>query len=377
MAKLFVCGDIVNQTPNYDFVSKDLARIISNADFSVCNFEGPELAKGQQATFPHQESGTASYLKSIGFNLMLLANNHITEQGADGIKRTIATIKTVGCDCIGAGLSWEEAYQPIEKIIAHQRLGFINVCEAQVGQYISKEQPYGYAWMGYENLLDDVSKLRERNNHVIVFVHAGLEHYDVPLPEIRELYRKICDSGATAVIGGHPHCAQGWEKYKDSLIVYSLGNFFFPLRERWSQESHSYSIELECGENGNIDITPIFHHNTGNCVELDDNATCVNIKKLNSKLEDNYSALVKGVIQDSYNNLCKRLLIQATCGQNEKDGWKTIVRKVLNYTIYRSKNVLFTKQKRDSLLLRLFENETYRWIIIRYLKNRSDYDKEN
>ena len=39
--------------------------------------------------------------------------------------------------------------------------------------------------------------------------------------------RAIIDAGADIVIGMHPHVVQGIEKYKDGLIVYSLGNFSF------------------------------------------------------------------------------------------------------------------------------------------------------
>ena len=370
MAKLFICGDIVNQTPNHDFVGSDMAKMISNADYSVCNFEGPELAKGQTATYPHQEPGTASYLKRIGFNLMLLANNHITEQGSEGVKRSIATIKAVGCDCIGAGLSWEEAYQPIEKIIAGKRFGFINVCEAQVGQYMSKDQPYGYAWMGYEELLDDVSKLRERNDYVVVFVHAGLEHYDVPLPEIRELYRKICDNGASAVIGGHTHCAQGFENYNDKLIIYSLGNFWFPLRKRWPNEAHSYSVFLNFRDNGVVSVEPIFHFNDGNEVETESDH--IGLEELNKKLDTKkYNQYVEDVIDKAYFNLCQNLIQEATCGQRVSDRWKTIIRQTLNYTVFRKRCVINTEDRRNILLLRLFENETYRWVIMRYLKSKT------
>ena len=38
---------------------------------------------------------------------------------------------------------------------------------------------------------------------------------------------KLIDSGASLILGHHPHCYQGIEKYKDGLIVYSLGNCVF------------------------------------------------------------------------------------------------------------------------------------------------------
>ena len=37
----------------------------------------------------------------------------------------------------------------------------------------------------------------------------------------------MIDSGADAVIGGHPHVTQNVEVYKGKTIFYSLGNFVF------------------------------------------------------------------------------------------------------------------------------------------------------
>jgi len=37
----------------------------------------------------------------------------------------------------------------------------------------------------------------------------------------------MIDSGADAVVGGHPHVTQNIEMYKGKPIFYSLGNFVF------------------------------------------------------------------------------------------------------------------------------------------------------
>jgi len=366
MAKLFVCGDVVNTKPHMNFVGPQIADIIRRADYSVCNLEGPELKEGQSANCPHQEIGTAAYLKSIGFDMMLLANNHITELGADGVRHSIDSITAVDADCMGAGLTWAETYRPLIKTIDGLHFGFINICEAQEGQFIKRSQSFGYAWMDYDGLYEDVAKLSKTTDYVVVFVHAGLEHYDIPLPEIRTLYRRLCDEGASVVIGGHPHCAQGWESYNNSIIIYSLGNFFFPLRERWPNESHSYSVVLDFSKDKPISVQAVFHHNDGEIVELEGDG--INLKNLCLRLNEGYDESVKDVLNQAYNNLCKNLIMEATCGQDERDRKKTIIRKIINYTLFRKRTVYSTKRRRENLLLRLFENETYRWVIMGYLK---------
>jgi poly-gamma-glutamate synthesis protein (capsule biosynthesis protein) len=64
-----------------------------------------------------------------------------------------------------------------------------------------------------------------------VLPHDGIEYIDLPLPETIARYRDFIDYGADGVIASHPHCPQGWEKYKGKPIFYSLGNFFFNSKE--------------------------------------------------------------------------------------------------------------------------------------------------
>lgn len=370
--KLFVCGDIVNHTPGLGFISDELATVIRESDYSVCNFEGAELKNGQRANCPHQEPGTAAYLKNSGFDLMLLANNHITELGKDALKYTIDTITDAGADCLGAGLSWNEAYKPLIKDINGEQIGFINICEAQVGQYLSYEQTYGYAWMGYEGVYDDIKKLSDITDHVVVFVHAGLEHYDIPLPEIRDFYRKICDAGADIVVGGHTHSAQGYEYYGKKLVVYSMGNFYFPYTDgRWLEENKSYSLIIEFDVNTEIKVTPVHHYiNEGMVVLQKEDDKQVDLKKLCHLLHEDYDGEVKKMCDSAYKTLCSRLLAQATCGEYEGMPLKQLISKNIDSILLREKKVHKTQQFRDSLILLLFENETYRWTIIRAIKNK-------
>lgn len=372
MAKLFVCGDVMNPLRSLDFVGDRLSDVIRTADYAVCNFEGPELKEGQTANCPHQKPGTAAYLKSVGFDLMLLANNHITELGAEGLKYSIDTISSCGADCIGAGLSWDEAYRPLVCLINGIKFGFINICEAQNGYFYSTKQSYGYAWMGYNELFDDVRKLSSLTDKVVVFVHAGLEHYQIPLPQYRSFYKKICDNGASCVIGSHPHCAQGYEYYGNKLIAYSIGNFFFPrANNAWVEENKSYSLMLDFNEDGSIVASPIIHALNKGVVELRDTRVenNINIEKLNNLLTENYdSNIIEMCVNDYYKNIEKRL---AYCFCGEYEGIKMVdrIKNVIRTFLFRKKFVTTTKQDRIKSLLPLFENESRRYSIIVALKN--------
>ena len=80
---IFVCGDIVNLIGNDAFIGQNLAEEINHADFAIGNLEGAEFKVEQGVPkCPAQTAGTISYLSEVGFDMMLLANNHITDLGA-------------------------------------------------------------------------------------------------------------------------------------------------------------------------------------------------------------------------------------------------------------------------------------------------------
>lgn len=83
-------------------------------------------------------------------------------------------------------------------------------------------------------------------DHVLVIVHGGHEHFQLPSQRMVETYRFFIDAGADAVVNHHQHCYSGYETYKEKLIFYGLGNFCFDeesLRNCfWNQ---GYMIDLD------------------------------------------------------------------------------------------------------------------------------------
>ena len=57
--------------------------------------------------------------------------------------------------------------------------------------------------------------------------HGGEEFVNVPMPYTRKLYKKFLKWGVDVVVAHHPHTVQGYEKVKNKMIFYSLGNFVF------------------------------------------------------------------------------------------------------------------------------------------------------
>ncbi len=62
---------------------------------------------------------------------------------------------------------------------------------------------------------------------MIAYPHWGWEGDKIASSNQVQLARFMIDSGADAVVGGHPHVTQNIESYRGKPIFYSLGNFVF------------------------------------------------------------------------------------------------------------------------------------------------------
>ena len=78
-----------------------------------------------------------------------------------------------------------------------------------------------------ENEVDKIKEIISKVDFTIVNIHWRNEFINVPSKEQIELGRKLIDNGVNLVLGTHPHVLQPIEKYKNGLIVFSMGNFFF------------------------------------------------------------------------------------------------------------------------------------------------------
>lgn len=230
--KLFFSGDVViKENPGNELFHSSLHDIISNCDVACCNFEAPITTQRQvksKKIGPHlsQSQATFDALVNVGFSLFALANNHIMDFGSKGLLGTIDAIKKAGKNYIGAGSNEKEAFQAFLYEKDNIKVAIVDVAENGFGSIVNKSDT-GYAWFGQECYLPKLKELCRDYDHVIVICHAGAELWNVPLPEIRSLYKSWIDFGVTAVIAHHPHVPQGWEQYKSGMIYYSLGNFAF------------------------------------------------------------------------------------------------------------------------------------------------------
>ena len=197
----------------YAWPFSGLYDLLSADDLSIINLEGvlKDDTRGRQQGKLHWFRGPTSFagiLPAGSIELAGLANNHMRDYGIAGHNSTREALKAAGIPYFGYGDTYIHEHQGL-------KIGFGGIRETIWRQ---KPQLPG----------EEIAALKEAGCDYIVYtIHAGKE-YSRTHNELQEkIARSVIDAGADIVIGMHPHVVQGIEKYKDGLIVYSLGNFSF------------------------------------------------------------------------------------------------------------------------------------------------------
>lgn len=373
MAKIFFCGDVINQFSDTQFVSSELCDIIKECDYSVCNLEGVIAYKNEGFASMKQNYSTAKHLREAGFDLALLANNHITDYGKEALSHTIECLSKHNIAYTGAAFSYEEAYKIHYFTNNEIKYAIINLCEAQGGQYDFASNEFGHAWIGASCIDSIIKEANLQADIVFLCVHAGLEHYQLPLEQFREIYRHYCDLGVDVVIGSHPHIVQGVESYNKSLIFYSLGNFYFPRNPdadyKTDEENQAFSVVLKVDRNLRITYEVIYHKIDNKMVQLTQATPLIDIARLSQMLGDDYNNLIDKQVVEAFYSLPINLLRISLNGISYSDGILQKIKIVVRYLLKRREQ----KAECDSrmkLLKHVINNETYRYLITSVINKR-------
>lgn len=271
-----------------EIFSQALVDRIKSVDYSIVNLECP-IADNEDKPIlkvgPNLKcsANVVDAIRYAGFKCVTLANNHILDFGPAGLNKTLQECHGVGLDTVGAGENLKEAAKILYVGSKNQKMAIINCCEHEfsIATYTSAgANPLDLVQQYYK-----IQEARENANYVLVIVHGGHEHFNLPSIRMLEAYRFFIDAGADAVINHHQHCFSGYEVYKGKPIFYGLGNFafdIFPLKikEKWN---YGYMVELAFDINQSFKIVPYIQYSEESNVQLlKENAFEEDLRKINS-----------------------------------------------------------------------------------------------
>ncbi len=207
-----------HQDWSYPFLKTSF--LTSSADIAFGNLEAPFI-EGCQSTptgmiFCSRKEAIQG-LKMAGFDVLSLANNHILNQGQEGLRQTTELLNQNGIIPSDNNLTMKQGNNVV--------FGFLS---------------FDLVTYPKTKVVEKVKETNPKVDILIVSLHWGEEYQKEPTSHQRQLAHQIIDNGAEVIIGHHPHVTQPTEEYHDGLIFYSLGNFVFD--QPWSEETKKGKI---------------------------------------------------------------------------------------------------------------------------------------
>ena len=243
---LAFAGDVMFSDPflaSYDksgisaIADSEMLERMQNADLFVINEEFPFSLRGEamedkQFTF-RADPKYVEIFQELGVDIVTVANNHALDFGRDAFLDTLDTLKSAGITCIGGGYHLSEASAPAVQTIKGQTFAIFGATRVSPSAtwYASDSQAGLFQTYDATLLNQKIAEAHTEYDHVIVFVHWGIEKNETPEDYQRSLAKGYIDAGADLVVGCHPHVLQGFEYYNGVPIVYSLGNYLFGNRD--------------------------------------------------------------------------------------------------------------------------------------------------
>jgi hypothetical protein len=370
---ILIGGDLVPTKSNFElFCSANTSELLGNAlldiiikaDFRVFNLEVPLTDQempiikcGPNLIAP---TSTINGIKQFQTDLLTLANNHIMDQGTQGLDSTIKVLSENGINYVGAGTTLKEAACPYVFKRNGLRIGIYACAEHEFT--IATEKTAGANPFDPLESLDHISDLKRNCDYVIVLYHGGKEHYRYPSPYLQKACRKIVDKGANLVVCQHSHCIGAAENYNDGIIVYGQGNFLFDHSESdfW-KTSLLLNVILTSGSMS-VEYIPIVKQGRG--IRLADKQHSEEV--LRDFYERSDQILNENFIQQEYDKFAAEMLkgyLNAFHGNN-------LLFRVLNRLCrHKLTNNLYS-DKSLTVIRNYIECEAHRELVLTGLKNK-------
>ncbi|OJH37580.1 poly-gamma-glutamate biosynthesis protein [Cystobacter ferrugineus] len=184
-----------------------------------------------------------------------LANNHVLDWGYEGLRETLATLRSAGIATAGAGTHLEQARTPaVLDVPGGGRVVVFSFGTRSSG--IPPEWAAGKDRPGVELLPDltlatarhigaRVRAIKRTGDLAIASIHWGSNWgYQVPSSQ-REFARTLIDEAAVDVVHGHSsHHPRGIEVYREHPILYGCGDFLNDYEGIQSDESYRGDLTL-------------------------------------------------------------------------------------------------------------------------------------
>jgi poly-gamma-glutamate synthesis protein (capsule biosynthesis protein) len=246
-----------------------VVNLLRAADLRIGNLEQCLFTRGA----PQDKLATirgapalAREVKSLGLDVVGVANNHACDYGEMAFLDTLAACTEAGLTVVGGGHTLAAAVEPVTFTSGGRSVAVLAFSATlppgaaagvekpgvapvrvttryEVDPIFTMEQPGTSPRVRTQVLVGDVQLLvsavaraRAAADRVVVLLHWGVPPYwhppfDGELVEYqRPLAHEVAAAGADVILGHHPHVVHGIEVVGACAVCYSLGNFIFHPR---------------------------------------------------------------------------------------------------------------------------------------------------
>lgn len=260
---LFFVGDVMQHAPQiqgardssgkYDYTAcfQYIRPYWENVDYVFANLE-TTLSDRNFSGYPQfcAPWQLARDLKKSGADILITANNHSCDKGAEGIRQTLYYLDSLQIPHTGTFTDTTDWLRKTPLYIRHGRFKIAllsytygtNGIPVTGGQVVSTIDSF--------SMTRQLEKARlDRATHIIAFVHWGTEYETSQNQEQEKIAAFLHKQGADIVIGSHPHVVQPVKYTLDGndttgVTVYSLGNFISNQSNRHTNGGIGIHLQL-------------------------------------------------------------------------------------------------------------------------------------
>ena len=273
-----VVGDIMCHSTQYGYawveqdsfdfkpVYREIRDYLASPDITMGNLETVLAGKGMGYSGYPLFNSPDQFLDGLsfaGFDLLFTSNNHVLDQGQEGLIRTLDLIESKGMVYVGANRNKDES--ELIRIIENNgvKLAVLAYTYGTNGIRLKRSQKYLVNKIDTTRIKSDILIAKKIHpDLVIVYFHFGKEYERKPTKYQKRIVDFTIKNGADIILGSHTHTLQPVEMFKTSggnldsgFVAYSLGNFISNQRWRYSNGSAILNFSISKNiNNGKIEL---------------------------------------------------------------------------------------------------------------------------
>lgn len=233
--------------------------VLRDADVAFVNLETPLSDRGRWRGAFRTPTAFADGLRWAGVDVVSTANNHALDAEGQGLVDTREALWRAGIGAVGTGRDLEDARRPFVVERRGLRIGFLAYAAFVNGgpSGFALADRSGVAPMDPMLVEEDVRRVRDQVDVVVVSLHWNIENSQETHPDARAFAHRIVDAGADAILGHHPHVPRGVEVYRERPIFYSLGNLIFGHNHTYWMDNTIARLTLVPDGVARVEVLPV------------------------------------------------------------------------------------------------------------------------